>query len=175
MTQISQEDFLESVTRIAGSVYDFHSRFGIPAISVNGSSDAAFDRLRTRLAYLVEESGEHSKELNQGNLQDASEELAELALGGTAVGTGINTHPDFAGRTIALVSEELGVDFREAENHFEAQAAKDAAVSAAGALNTIATSFFKIADDVRCGLGDAPGIKRNGRRGLSYRGIEERS
>ena len=85
MTQISREDFLESVTRIAGSVYDFHSRFGIPAISVNGSSDAAFDRLRTRLAYLVEESGEHSKELNQGNLQDASEELADVAF--VAMGT----------------------------------------------------------------------------------------
>ena len=85
MTQISREDFLESVTRIAGSVYDFHSRFGIPAISANGSSDAAFDRLRTRLAYLIEESGEHSKELNQGNLQDASEELADVAF--VAMGT----------------------------------------------------------------------------------------
>ena len=56
---------------------------------------------------------------------------------------------EFAARTIALVSNELDVEFREAANHFEAQAAKDAAVSAAGALNTIATSFFKIADDVR--------------------------
>ena len=79
----------------------------------------------------------------------ASEELTELALGGTAVGTGINTHPEFAARAIALVSKELDLEFREAENHFEAQAAKDAAVNAAGALNTIATSFFKIADDVR--------------------------
>ena len=75
MTQISREDFLESVTRIAGSVYDFHSRFGIPAISVNGSSDAAFNRLRTRLAYLVEESGEHFKKRTHGNKRNVSQLL----------------------------------------------------------------------------------------------------
>lgn len=85
MDSISRHDFLDSINRIAGSVYDFHDRFGIPAISVNGSSDAAFDRLRTRLAYLVEESGEHSRELNQGNLVDASVELADIAF--VAMGT----------------------------------------------------------------------------------------
>ena len=85
MTQISRQEFLESVTLIAGSVYDFHNRFGIPAISINGSSDAAFDRLRTRLAFLIEESGEHSRELNQGNLRNASEELADVAF--VAMGT----------------------------------------------------------------------------------------
>ena len=79
----------------------------------------------------------------------ASAELAELALGGTATGTGINTHEEFASRTIARMSSELGIEFREADDHFEAQAAKDAAVSASGALNTIATSFMKIADDLR--------------------------
>jgi fumarate hydratase class II len=100
---------------------------------------------------LGQQFGGYAHQITKGidRVRRASEELAELALGGTAVGTGINTDPDFAGRTIALVSQELGVDFHEAENHFEAQAAKDAAVSAAGALNTIATSFFKIADDVR--------------------------
>jgi fumarate hydratase class II len=79
----------------------------------------------------------------------ASAELAELALGGTATGTGINTHEQFAVRTIARISDELGLPFREAENHFEAQAGKDAAVSASGALNTIATSLMKVADDIR--------------------------
>ena len=100
---------------------------------------------------LGQQFGGYAHQLTKGieRVRRASEELAELALGGTAVGTGINTHPDFAARAIALVSEELDLEFREAENHFEAQAAKDAAVSAAGALNTIATSFFKIADDVR--------------------------
>jgi len=100
---------------------------------------------------LGQQFGGYAHQLTKGieRVRRASEELAELALGGTAVGTGINTHPEFAPRVIALVSAELDLEFIEAENHFEAQAAKDAAVNAAGALNTIATSFFKIADDVR--------------------------
>ena len=85
----------------------------------------------------------------------AAAELEELALGGTAVGTGINTHEDFAAKTIARISEATGISFREAPDHFEAQAAKDAAVSTAGALNTVATSLMKIADDIRW-LGSGP-------------------
>ena len=91
--------------------------------------------------------------------KSASAELEELALGGTAVGTGINTHPDFAARTIARIAAAMGVSFREADDHFEAQGAKDAAVNASGALNTIATSFMKIADDIRwLGSGPTSGI-----------------
>ncbi len=91
----------------------------------------------------------------------ASDALAELALGGTAVGTGINTHPEFARRAIAVISEETKLEFREAANHFEAQAAKDGCVEASGQLKTIATSLMKIANDIRwlgsgprCGLGE---------------------
>jgi fumarate hydratase class II len=87
--------------------------------------------------------------------------LSELALGGTAVGTGINTHPEFARKTIERISASIGIDFREASNHFEAQAAKDAAVEASGALKTVATSLVKIANDIRwlgsgprCGIGE---------------------
>ncbi len=100
---------------------------------------------------LGQQFGGYAHQLTKGieRVRAASAGLAELALGGTAVGTGINTHPDFASKTIARVAEELGLDFREAENHFEAQAAKDAVVDAAGTLNTIAVSFFKIADDLR--------------------------
>jgi fumarate hydratase class II len=91
--------------------------------------------------------------------QAASAELEELALGGTAVGTGINTHPDFAARTIERIAAATGVSFREADDHFEAQGAKDAAVNASGALNTIATSLMKIADDIRwLGSGPTSGI-----------------
>jgi fumarate hydratase class II len=82
-------------------------------------------------------------------LRLASEELAALALGGTATGTGINLPPGFAGRAIALISDKTGLTFREAENHFEAQAAKDGYVMAAGALNTLAVSLMKIANDIR--------------------------
>ncbi|MCK4389922.1 MAG: class II fumarate hydratase [Desulfobacterales bacterium] len=87
--------------------------------------------------------------------------LSELALGGTAVGTGLNTHREFAPRVIHLISQETGCQFTEAENHFEAQAAQDAAVETSGALKTVATSMLKIANDIRwlssgprCGLGE---------------------
>ncbi len=87
--------------------------------------------------------------------------LEELALGGTAVGTGINTPPHFAGRVIAILNRETGLNFREAVNHFEAQAAKDAVVETSGALKVVAVSLMKIANDIRwlgsgprCGLGE---------------------
>lgn len=75
--------------------------------------------------------------------------IAELPLGGTAVGTGLNCHPDFPAKAIALLAEKTGLPFREAKDHFEAQSAKDALVEASGQLKTIATSLFKIANDVR--------------------------
>ena len=76
-------------------------------------------------------------------------ELLELALGGTAVGTGINAPGGFAAGTIEIMNRRSGYDFREADNHFEAQAAKDAYVNASGVLKTVATSLFKIANDLR--------------------------
>lgn len=82
-------------------------------------------------------------------IQQASQELSELALGGTATGTGINRPPDFPAKAIAYINEATGLDFHEAENHFEAQAAKDGFVMTSGALNTIAVSLMKIANDIR--------------------------
>jgi fumarate hydratase class II len=75
--------------------------------------------------------------------------LRELAIGGTAVGTGLNTHPEFPEKVVENVSEETGVEFVEASNHFEAQAARDAVVEASGALKTVASSLMKIANDLR--------------------------
>jgi fumarate hydratase class II len=75
--------------------------------------------------------------------------LAELALGGTAVGNGLNAHPEFARRTIAMISEYTQLPFTKAQNHFEAQAAQDAAVETSGALKTVAVSLVKIANDIR--------------------------
>ena len=87
--------------------------------------------------------------------------LRELPIGGTAVGTGINTHPQFAKLVCEILSHETREAFHEAENHFEAQAAKDALVGASGVLKTIAISLTKIANDIRwlgsgprCGLGE---------------------
>jgi len=93
--------------------------------------------------------------------QKAINALRELPLGGTAVGTGINSHPDFAKQAIAVIAQKAGVEFVEAKNHFEAQAAKDAIVEASGQLKTIAVSLSKIANDIRwlasgprCGIGE---------------------
>jgi fumarate hydratase class II len=87
--------------------------------------------------------------------------LQELALGGTAVGTGINTHPEFPARVIRLLAEMTRLPFTEAKNHFEAQGSQDALVETSGALKTIAVSLMKIANDVRwlgsgprCGIGE---------------------
>ena len=79
----------------------------------------------------------------------AADELAELPLGGTAVGTGINAHPEFAERVSAHLSRRAGVPVRETDNHFQAQATLDSVLSAAGALRTVAVSLWKIGNDLR--------------------------
>lgn len=94
-------------------------------------------------------------------LWNVEESLGALPLGGTAVGTGINTHPEFARRTIAGIADETGLALEETSNHFHAQANIDALVEASGALKTVAVSLIKIANDIRwlgsgprCGLGE---------------------
>lgn len=94
-------------------------------------------------------------------VKSVRESLSELALGGTAVGTGINTHREFAKKTINKINEMTGLSFREAQNHFEAQGARDALVETGGALKTLAVSLMKIANDIRwlgsgprCGIGE---------------------
>ncbi len=100
-------------------------------------------------------------ELGVARAEAAAEALAELALGGTAVGTGLNRPVDFPTKAIARISQATGLDYREAADHFEAQGGRDAAVEASGAMKTIAVSLYKIANDVRllgsgprCGLGE---------------------
>ena len=94
-------------------------------------------------------------------LQDALKYLYELPLGGTAVGTGLNSHPDFAVKAAAQLAQLSGLPFVTAPNKFEALGGRDAAVFASGALKTLAASLNKIANDVRwlasgprCGLGE---------------------
>jgi fumarate hydratase, class II len=100
-------------------------------------------------------------ELGIARIKAVEDALSELALGGTAVGNGMHAHPQFARRAIELISEQTGCRFREAVNHFEAQAGRDAAVEAHGALKTFAVSLAKIANDIRwlasgprCGIGE---------------------
>jgi fumarate hydratase class II len=96
-----------------------------------------------------------------GRVENACRSLSELPIGGTAVGTGINTHRGFARKVAARVSSVTGLAFAEAENHFEAQGSQDALVETSSALKTLAVSLMKIAGDIRflasgprCGIGE---------------------
>ena len=93
----------------------------------------------------------HAGQIERGlrRVARAREELREVALGGTAVGTGLNTHPEFARRVCALVTERAGVTIEETDNHFQAQAAIDGVLAASGSLRTVAVSLLKIANDLR--------------------------
>ncbi len=100
---------------------------------------------------LGQEFGGYRTQIQKGIKRVASvrEHLAELALGGTATGTGLNTHPEFPELAAGYIAGETGLEFREADDHFEAQAAHDAMSEAHGALRTVAGSMNKIANDLR--------------------------
>lgn len=112
---------------------------------------------------LGQEFGGYARQIELGiqRVKQAQEALSEVALGGTAVGTGLNCHPKFSSKVMAIISKETGCSFKEAKNHFEAQSAQDSLVEASGHLRTLAVSLMKIANDIRwlgsgprCGLGE---------------------
>jgi fumarate hydratase, class II len=112
---------------------------------------------------LGQEFGGYARQIELGiqRVKRAQEAMSEVALGGTAVGTGLNCHPKFSAKVMAIISKETGCSFKEAKNHFEAQSAQDALVEASGHLRTLAVSLMKIANDIRwlgsgprCGLGE---------------------
>jgi fumarate hydratase class II len=112
---------------------------------------------------LGQEFSGYAAQLDHGlkRIDNALYFLYELALGGTAVGTGLNTHPDFAVKAAEQIAQMTGLSFRTAENKFEALAAHDAIVEMSGVLKTLAASLMKIANDVRwlasgprCGIGE---------------------
>lgn len=112
---------------------------------------------------LGQEFSGYAKQVEYGKLRagNAIAAIEELALGGTAVGTGMNCHPEFSGKVMGYLWNRTGVAFREARNHFEAQGAKDGLVEASSQLRTIAVSLFKVANDIRwlssgprCGIGE---------------------
>jgi fumarate hydratase class II len=133
---------------------------------------AAFDRVvksgRTHLMdatpiRLGQEFGGYASQVEHGiaRVRAVLPDLCELALGGTAVGTGLNTHPEFGRRVAEQLAHQLRLPFVEARSHFEAQGSRDAALWASGALHTVAASLTKIAGDLRlmnsgpfCGLAE---------------------
>jgi fumarate hydratase class II len=125
-----------------------------------GEKEAEFDDVvktgRTHLqdatpVRLGQEFGGYRTQVEKGikRVAGTRDHLSELALGGTAVGTGLNTHPEFPQKAAEYISSETGLGFREADNHFEAQAAHDAMGEAHSALRTVAGSLNKIANDLR--------------------------
>jgi fumarate hydratase class II len=100
---------------------------------------------------LGQEFGGYAAQVALGirRMEEAMRDMAELPLGGTAVGTGINTHAEFAERAIRRIADATGIAFREADNHFERQGTRDTIVFAHGALNTVAVSLMRIANDLR--------------------------
>ena len=100
---------------------------------------------------LGQEFGGYASQVANGirRVESTRESLSELAIGGTAVGTGINTHAEFGARVARVLSELFDIDFKEVSNHFEAQGARDAVVEASGSLRTVAVSLMKIANDLR--------------------------
>ena len=170
----SSNDIIPTVIHIAA--LEAVEKDLLPALKkLHAALDAkakAFDKVvkigRTHLADAVpvrlgQEFGGYAAQVKHGirRVEAAREGLRELALGGTAVGTGLNAAPGFAPAVIAKVSQATGVPFRQAGNLFEALAAKDACVEMSGALKTVAVSLIKIANDVRwlgsgprCGIGE---------------------
>jgi fumarate hydratase class II len=170
----SSNDVIPSVIHISALML-IHGRLILSLESLENALAAKADEFkdirklgRTHLQdavpmYLGQEFSGYARqiELAIDRIRAVEPRLAELALGGTAVGSGLNTHPDFANQVIALISSHTGLPFCEAQNHFEAQAAQDAAVETSGALKTLAVSLVKIANDVRwlasgprCGVGE---------------------
>ncbi|HKK28459.1 MAG TPA: class II fumarate hydratase [Gemmatimonadota bacterium] len=140
-----EEELLPALELLAGSLRGKAEEFDdIPKAGRTHLQDATPVRLG-------QEFGGMASQVEHGirRIEGLGDALGELAIGGTAVGTGINTHPEFGSRMAEKLSEMTGLPFREAENHFEAQGARDALVEASGALKTVAVSLMKIANDVR--------------------------
>ncbi len=155
--QAIQDELLPALQHLHGELAKKATAFdGIIKIGRTHLQDATPVRLG-------QEFGGYAAQVEQGitRAKRAIAILSELPLGGTAVGSGLNAHPEFPKQTIAKLGKELGMKLTEAGNHFEAAATRDACVEANGSLKTVAVSLAKIANDIRllgsgprCGLGE---------------------
>ena len=155
--QAIQEELVPALKHLRGELVKKTKQFdGIIKIGRTHLQDATPIRLG-------QEFSGYAAQVEMGceRAERAIQSLERLPLGGTAVGTGLNAHPEFAKKTIARLAEELKVPLHEEKNHFEAAASRDACVSAMGELKTIAVSLAKVANDIRllgsgprCGIGE---------------------
>ncbi|HKW85532.1 MAG TPA: class II fumarate hydratase, partial [Nitrospiraceae bacterium] len=156
-TEMIERQLLPALTRLHGALATKAREFDkIVKIGRTHLQDATPIRLG-------QEFGGYARQIELGiaRAQQAQTALCEVALGGTAVGTGLNAHPVFAPRVIELLSKQIRCPLKEAVNHFEAQSTQDSLVEASGELRTVAVSLMKIANDIRwlgsgprCGLGE---------------------
>lgn len=147
------------ISAVAAIREDLIPALGSLAQSLQAKSDEFANVVKSGRTHLMDatpvtlgqEFGGWAAQVRKGaeRLEKVLPELEELALGGTAVGTGINAPDGFAASVIELMASRTGYPFREADDHFEAQGAKDATVMASGALKTVAGALFKIANDIR--------------------------
>lgn len=173
MGQSSNDTFPTAMHIAAGE--EFNRRL-TPALTglrntLEAKSDAFRDIIKIGRTHLMDavpltlgqEFSGYVQQLDNGltRITGALDGIYELALGGTAVGTGLNTHPEFADKAAAAIASTTGLPFRSAPNKFEALAAHDAIVFASGALKTLAASLMKISNDIRwlasgprCGIGE---------------------
>jgi fumarate hydratase, class II len=164
----SSNDVIPTAIHIAGAV-SIHEQL-LPALrhlhgALHDKAVAYDDIIKSGRTHLMDatpvrlgqEFGGYAAQISHGirRAEAARDALLELALGGTAVGTGLNRPLDFPRKAIARISSSTGLEFREAANHFEAQGARDGVVEASGQLKTIAASCMKIANDIRW-LGSGP-------------------
>ncbi|MFC0098225.1 class II fumarate hydratase [Micromonospora marina] len=155
-TQFVVEDLIPSLKQLAGALEEKAAEF---ETVVKAGRTHLMDATPVTLG---QEFGGYAAQVRYGveRLEAALPRLAELPLGGTAVGTGINTPLGFADRVIGKLRESTGLPLTEARNHFEAQGARDALVETSGQLRTVAVGLYKIVNDVRwMGSGPRAGLR----------------
>ncbi|MBI4198913.1 MAG: class II fumarate hydratase [Chloroflexi bacterium] len=150
-SKLVQEELIPALRELQNALYAKSNQF-MPIIKTGRThlQDATPIRLGQEFLGYAGQLGRAIK-----RLRAAQEELTEVALGGTAVGTGVNAHPEFAKRVCAQLRQTVGVQVWETTNHYQAQSTLDNVVSASGALRTIAVSLMKVANDIRW-LGSGP-------------------
>ncbi len=154
LTQISQE-LVPALKKLQASLKDKSEEFW-PIVKTGRTHLQDATPIRLGQAFL---GFAGQVEFGIERLNHAQIELSQVALGGTAVGTGVNTHPEFATRVCRVASDLAQVHIRETENHFQAQNTLDSVVEASGVLRTIAVSLYKVANDIRwMGSGPRAGI-----------------